>query len=153
GSNPAGLAIADLDGDGWPDLIVANQGSVTLSVLRNTGTIGSIMSGSFAPKVDFAGGGKSIAVGDLDGDGKLDVAVAYWAGQRISLFRNTSTPGTIDSNSLAPKVDFSVAGNAHTVAMGDLDGDGKPDLAVVTELPSPLSIFKNISVAGSLDSN
>ena len=59
---------------------------------------------SFAPKVDFAttSGPVSVTIGDLDGDGKPDLAVMNWPNT-VSIFRNTSVSGTV---SLAPKVDL-----------------------------------------------
>jgi hypothetical protein len=208
GTNPQVLAIRDMDGDGKPDVLVANAGDSTVSILRNTSTVGSLNANSFAPKVDIATGSScdTVAVGDLDGDGKPDmvvghgyntggnvslfrnisspgsittnsfapqvdlpgvdytlnlaivdldgdgkldlVAVSYLA-QTFSVFRNTSTVGSLDTNSFAPRIDYSLGGRGHTPAVGDLDGDGKPDLALVTELDSLLSIFQNTSTPGS----
>src|SRR5262249_1058533 len=103
GSGQVGLAIADLDGDGKPDAVVANYSSGTISVYRNIGTTGVVNSASFAPKVDFAVGNTPVFVKliDIDGDGRLDIAVVNEDGASISVLRNTSTVGTINSNSFA----------------------------------------------------
>jgi hypothetical protein len=146
------VEIGDLDGDGKPELVAANHQNDTTSVLRNISPPGIISQDSFAPKVDFAGGGKTIAIGDLDGDGKPDLVVGSWRIGRLSIFRNTSAPGSFTSNSLAPKIELPADGFAHTVVIGDLDGDGRPDLALVTEMPSHLSLFQNLS-SGSLTTN
>jgi len=57
-------------------------------------------------------------------------------GNTVSVFRNTSTSGSITTSSLAAKVDFAT-GTSHCIAIGDIDGDGKPDLAVQT-IPATL---------------
>jgi 6-phosphogluconolactonase (cycloisomerase 2 family) len=149
GSSPRSVAIGDLDGDGKADLVLANLGSYTVSVLRNTSVSGTIATSSFANKVDFAtGSGPSfVAIGDLDGDGKSDLAVANVSGNTISVLRNTSTSG---SSSFAPKVDFSVGSYPYYLAIGDLDGDGKPDLVASNNSSSSLSILRNTSVSGSI---
>ena len=132
GTNPQSIALGDLDGDGKPDLAVANLSSNTVSVYRNTSSSGSIGIGSFATKVDFITGfiPRSVAIGDLDGDGKLDLAIANYGSATVSVFRNTSSSGSIGSGSFAPNVDFPTGTGPHSVALGDLDGDGKPELAV-----------------------
>ncbi|TKC00339.1 FG-GAP-like repeat-containing protein [Pedobacter cryophilus] len=148
--NPQSVAISDLDGDGKPDLVVANHYSNSVSVYRNTSTNGSVSSGSFAAKVDFATGSQpiSVAIGDLDCDGKPDLAVANRSSTTFSVFRNTSTSGSITAGSFAAKVDFAIGGSLNSIAIGDLDGDGKPDLAVTNQ--SSVSVIRNTSTSGSI---
>jgi hypothetical protein len=156
GVDPYSVAIGDLDGDGKPDLAVANGNLNTISVYRNTTTSGSIGSASFAPKVDFITGyqSRSIAIGDLDGDGKLDLVVANSYDDTVSVLRNTATSGTITASSFAPKVDVIVASPTYSapysVAIGDLDGDGKPDLAVANFYANTVSVLLNTTTSGTI---
>jgi hypothetical protein len=122
GGFPSSVAIGDLDGDGKPDLVVANQDSNTVSVYRNTSTSGSTVAGSFAVKVDFNTGSTpiSVAIGDLDGDGKPDLAVANYFSSNVSVLRNTSSSGSIAAGSFAAKVDFATGTSPRSVAIGDL---------------------------------
>jgi hypothetical protein len=90
----------------------------------------------FSPKQDFttSANPRSVAIGDLDGDGKSDLVVANFSGNTISVYRNTSTSGTIGLGSFAAPVDYVTGTSANpypiSVSIGDLDGDGKPDLVV-----------------------
>src|SRR6266516_1141144 len=72
GTDPRSVAIGDLNGDGKPDLAVANLNSGTVSVLLGNGA------GGLGAKTDFATGSGpiSVAIGDLNGDGRPDLAVA-----------------------------------------------------------------------------
>jgi len=148
GSGCQSIVTGDLDGDGKPDVAVANSGSSTVSLLRNISVPGTI---AFAPKADFAVPSSPVqmAIGDLDGDGKLDLTVAGYLSQTISVLRNTSSVGSLTTNSFAPRNDFSLGGRGHTPALADLEGDGKLDIAVVSELNSLLSIFSNVSTPGN----
>src|SRR5665213_3029700 len=152
GTNPVSVAIGDLDGDGKPDLVVANYAGNTVSVYRNTSASGSITAASFTVKVDFATGvyPSSVAIGDLDGDGKPDLAVANFSGSTVSVLRNTSGSGSITPSSFAAKVDFAVGTDPQIIVIGDLDGDGKPDLAVVNAGNNTVSVLHNTSGSGSI---
>ena len=153
-------AIGDLDGDGKPDLAVANavHGQSTVSVLRNlTRQPSASMASeiSFAPEVRFPVGhyAFNVAMGDLDGDGKRDLVTANIETHNISVLRNTARSGVIDTASFAPKVDFPVTYSSRSfdVALGDLDGDSKVDIAVAHDNATP--IFRNTSRPGVLDAN
>lgn len=121
GSDPVQLAAADLNGDGIRDLVVANSGSDSVSVLLNNPS----RPGSFFPAVDFPCGPAplSVAIGDLNRDGIPDIAVAVADGVEI-LFQNTAVRGVF-----FPPFFLALEGGAFSVAVGDLDGDLIPDIA------------------------
>ena len=143
GAWPRNISICDLDEDGKPDLVVA--GDKAVSVLKNTSVIGSITTGSFAAKVDFMTGADphGVAISDVDGDVKPDIVVTNYTGSTVSVFRNTSSLNSITSSSFAPNVDFATGGSSNDVAIGDIDGDGKPDLVVTNQSSNTVSILRN----------
>ena len=146
---PYEVAIADLDGDGKPDLAVANSDAGMISIYQNAGD--ALANALIPPRVDLPTGNTTatIAVADWDGDGKLDLVAGSVQSENISVFRNVSTGGLLTTNSFEPRVDFATGYWTHTVAIADFNGDGKPDIAVVGELPSVMSIFQNTSTPGS----
>ena len=152
GSDSYNVNIADLDGDGKSDVVVGNFPENTISIFRNTSTSGSIASSSFAAKVDLLSGDypSSICIGDLDGDGKQDLAVLNNQSNTISIFRNISTSGQLTTSSFAPKVDFVTDNRPYHMSIGDLDGDGKPDLVLTNINSNSISIFRNTSVPGTI---
>jgi hypothetical protein len=80
--------VTDLDGDGKPDLVVANGSDNTVSLLRNIG------GGTFAAKVAYPTGmgPNSVVAADLNGDGKPDLAVADYWGDGVSVALNICLP-------------------------------------------------------------
>jgi FG-GAP-like repeat/FG-GAP repeat len=134
GAQPQAVRIADVNGDGLPDLIVANRGpgsdgtgSPGVSVLLQDAT----HPGSFLAPVTYATswGAIDVAVADLNGDGKPDLAVASLGpaptGAVSVLLQNASTPGTFGS-----ATPYAGLGQPLSVAIADLNGDGHPDIAV-----------------------
>ena len=126
GSQPHSLALGDLNGDGKPDLVVANETNFTnvpstVSVLLGNGN------GTFQAQQTFGTGPQphAVALGDLNGDGKLDLAVVNGSGNTVSVLLGNGN-GTFQ-----PQHPFATGSFPYSLALGDLNGDGKPDLAVV----------------------
>jgi alpha-tubulin suppressor-like RCC1 family protein len=151
GSGAYNVVIQDFDGDGRPDLAVVNANSPTISLFRNLSSPGSLNSNSFAARVDIPAvlSNQAIFAGDIDGDGLPDL-ITGGSSQLFSVYRNTSTPGFLTTSSFASEVDFGNPGWVHVVALSDLDGDSKADVAVVGELGSFFSAFQNQSSPGSI---
>jgi hypothetical protein len=130
-NTPNGIVIADLDGDGAPDLAVAttfvNGAAVppgfTSIILQNRNTPGSFQKG-----VHYTTGNSpaNIAAADLTGSGSVDLAIANFGAGSVSVLLQDSS----NAAHFQPAIDISTGGAPTDIAIGDLDGDGRPDLAV-----------------------
>ena len=149
GSYPWSTTAADFDGDGKVDLAATVYDENVVALFRNVGTMGSLSTGSFAERVTFptGTGPTGIASGDFDSDGKADLAISNAVSGTVSIFRNTSVPGTIQ---FAARNDLLVGKDPKGLAVGDLDSDGSQDIAVPNEGESSISILRNIGSVGSI---
>jgi hypothetical protein len=125
---PDSVAVADVNGDGIPDLITANSGDNSVSVLLGNGD------GTFQRAVDYptatGDGPQTVAVGDFNGDGQPDLAVTGGSGVSVLL-------GNGNGSFQAP-VAYATGDSPRGLAVGDLNGDGIPDVVVGNyEYPDP----------------
>ena len=123
GANPYSVVVGDFNSDGKPDLATANYTSNNVSILLGDGL------GTFGTKTDLAAGNgaHSVAVGDFNRDGVPDLAAANFSSNNISILLNTAPPAGL---LYQEAVNYAVVTNPTSVAVGDFDRDGKPDLVV-----------------------
>ena len=135
--DPVSVAAADVNGDGKLDLICANYSDDTLTVLTNNG------SGSFGSNatLNVIGSPVSVVVADVNGDGKPDlVSVSgsppVFAGI-LTVFTNNGG-GVFGINAT-----LNVGSHPSSVAVADVNGDGKPDLISANFLDNTLTVLTN----------
>jgi len=135
-ANPAakglGVAVGDIDGDGWPDIFVTNDG-VRNFLFRNKGN-GTFDDITYAAGVGFDMNGKAlngmgVEIADLDGDGLPDIFFTAFSRQYNPLFRNLGKLLFEDAT-----VKAGLPGSIETLGFGakvfDYDNDGYPDIYV-----------------------
>jgi hypothetical protein len=139
GTGPFFIAVGDFDGDGKLDLAVANLLSSNVSILlgKGDGTFCRAPGCGLPPAPDPPAGTdpSAVAVGDFDKDGKLDLAVANFSDNNVSILLGKGN-GTFSAPS-----NFAVDANPRWVASGDFNNDGKLDLAVANSGSTTVSIL------------
>lgn len=131
---PESVATGDVNGDGFADIVTANNVSGDISVLLGRGD------GTFQSAVHFKSGGKQpieLQLNDIDTDGDLDIITSNRASNKVAVLKNDGLAN------FSAAVSFK-AGTAPTeFALGDLDGDGDQDLVVINQRISRISILAN----------
>ncbi|MDB5311782.1 MAG: hypothetical protein JWO38_5984 [Gemmataceae bacterium] len=129
-----GVACADFDGDGWPDIFVANDGQPNrLWMNQKDGTFKeqAVQRGIAANAMGRAQAGMGVTVGDVDGDGLFDVFVTHLAEETHTLWRQGPRGLFLDQTAAAGLVAPPGQGTGFGTLLADFDHDGVLDLAVV----------------------
>lgn len=124
GRNTFGLDTGDLNGDGYMDIVTANQADSSISVLLN---LGSKQPGVFAEQVVYPASGKAVAVSvaDLNGDGKTDVLASANSGGVTDVYFNNGD-GTLQAS-----MPVATGNGSYDSVVADFNGDGTRDIASV----------------------
>ena len=138
GNGPDSLAVGDLNRDGWLDIVAVNSGRAEVDVFLARGD------GGFRAQTAFdAGFGQfSVALADLDADGKLDAVVPNGSF-------NTTNEGAVSvllgngDGTFRARLRFDAGANPQSVVSVDLDGDGRPDLAVASANSKTVNVLLN----------
>lgn len=137
GANPTAVAVGDFNGDGKPDVVVANNSAInsngSFSVLLNNGD-GTFTQVQTSVTNTFVLG---VAVADFNGDGKLDVA---FFGQSSFGVMFGAGDGTFSSLVTYP---INASGLANSIAVGDFNGDKSPDVAIAMLNDNAIQLFSN----------
>ena len=135
--DPQWITVADVNGDGKQDLLVSNYGGTALVVLLGNGD-GSFKDGVSYPLNGYAA---TLAVGDVDGDGKLDVAAGF--------FYPTIGVGILKGNgdgTFGKETDYATGqGHGFGVTLADLNGDGTADI-ISADINGPDGTQKSLAL-------
>lgn len=144
GKTPKSIASADLNGNGMPDLITANSGGATVSVLMNSNGI------AFADQLTFrvGNGPSAVTAADINSDGEPDLVVANQNSNNVSVLLNTTPIGSA-TPTFAAQSTFNVGGGPVSVSVKDMNSDGKPDIVVANGTDGTISILLNTTSPGA----
>ena len=129
------LSVADLNGDGTRDLVVANgEAPGEVSVLLGDGA------GHFAPRTVYPVGKypQSVATADLNGDGFVDIVTGNTGSFTGGLERTVSVLLGHGDGTFSAQTKFDTGGRPRAVAIADFTGDSQPDILTVNTDDSSL---------------
>ena len=145
GSAVRGLALGDLNGDNYPEIVVTEISQENMFVLRNESNQGNLSFGDPVTIIVSNSEFRNVEIGDIDKDGFMDIAatdvrVGNTDGGNIVVIEN-ATQNIGDVPSFNTPIVINSLRQAWGLAMGDIDGDGDLDIAVASESESNLDIL------------
>ena len=125
---PFYIAAADLNHDGKPDLVTTPGDPYGGNAPPNVRLLLASGAGAFQASVDYpvSGDPNSVAIGDLNGDGNLDLATSNGPGNTVSVLLG------VGNGTFWTKTDYTAPTNPFGIVIADLNGDAKPDLAAAS---------------------
>jgi len=143
GAGAMSVAVADLNADDRPDLVVADYPSDSVIVLTGNGN------GTFQPGVNYAtaDGPRTLAIADLNEDGQLDLAVACGFAPYSQLTYHNGVGGWATvllgngDGTFGTRADYETGNLPTAVAISDLNADGRQDLAIGCEIPPSIYVL------------
>ena len=133
GSHPQCVVAADVNGDGKPDLISANSGTNTLTVLTNNGSGGFVLSATLTVGIAPIW----VVAVDVNGDGKLDLISANSGTNTLTVLTNNGSGGFVLSATLT------VGSHPQCVVAADVNGDGKLEFISANSGTNTLTVLTN----------
>jgi len=147
-----GIQVADVDGDGRADFLGSQGQSNRAISIRNTITTGSTTSSFETPEYWASGGSfpyRSM-IADFDKDGRIDfTSCNYLGATNTAIWRNISTPGNIV---FATVVNIPSPTRNYRIGVGDVDGDGYPDIVTKSLGVNVFSVYRNTTSAAGTPS-
>lgn len=138
------VGIADLNGDGKPEIVVTNSATNNIYIFKNESTGGTLNINPTPFKVTVTGATETLALElqDMDGDGKTDIVASRNQSQDLFLLKNTSTPTTFSFSNITKIV---LPGQFNDLATTDFNRDGKLDVIATSLFTSQAMVLLNKS--------
>jgi len=155
GLSTDGIAVGDLDGDSFPEIVVVELHNQTgiISIFKNLSSPGNL---NLAPSSDInsATDIANLRIGDLDGDAKPDLAATGFLASGVLVFANHCTSSLIqfaDPAFVNTSPNPQINSNPYGIDFGDVDGDGKTDMLVGSITQQSISVLNNQSTPGNFN--
>jgi VCBS repeat protein len=137
---PTCLLLHDLDGDGLPEALTGHEFGTSLSIFPG------LPGGALGParSVPASGYLHAIALADVDGDGLPDLVGAGSTQASTNLFSKVTVLRGLPDGSFSPPLAFATGKDPRGISVGDLDGDGWPDVATANSEGADISVLRNL---------